>query len=67
MSLMSPVLWIVAGVACGLAMLVVLGMCWVHADWTAGNRLVHLGLAVALGAGGGECFRRGFGASADAR
>ena len=56
---MPPVPWIVAGLGCGLAMLTVLGMAWVHTDWTTGNRLFHLALAVALGAAGGECFRRG--------
>jgi hypothetical protein len=34
-------------------MLTVFGMCWVHADWSTGNRLGHFALAVALGGGGG--------------
>ena len=45
--------WIVSGVGCCLAMLTVFGMCWVHADWSTGNRLGHFALAVALGGGGG--------------
>ena len=59
MPAMSQAWCIIVGVACGLAMLTVFGMCWVHAEWSTGNRFGHLALAVALGAVGGRCLNRG--------
>ena len=55
---MSWAKWIVAAVACGLGVLALLGMSWVHADWTTGNRVLHLAMAVALGTAGYLCLRR---------